>query len=271
MIESVVCAQVISLTCLFVHSLRFSLLIPVSVPRRPLFLSTSYNFCAALFLPAKTNEIVRYLYLKRSYNIPAKDYIFAAFGIQCIDGLLLLGAGLALTYGVGAQLLEGFYVDGGLAFAGALFAILALVTVGIFAKSERIQSLVVRVLQAFRWRSFAVSLVGGVLTWVLTFGVVWCGLHASGLQVSWQMSYTVLFAIMLAGVAPILPGAVGTFEALVVAALASFDVTLLSALKAALYVRVLLYSAPVLISVLFGGREFLGIIRAAYRERMRIS
>ncbi len=268
MIESVIYAQVLSLTCLFVHSVRLSLLIPISIPKRSLFLSTSYNFCAALFFPAKINEIVRYLYLNRLYGVPAKDYIFAIFGIQCVDGLLLLATGVALTYGVGTQLLEGFDLDGAFVFGVALLIGLVLLVLCFLVKSERVYSLAVRALHTFRWRSFSASLIGGALTWVLTFGVVWCGLHASGIQVSWQMSYAVLFAIMLAGVAPMLPGAAGTFEALVVAALASFDVALLSALKAALYVRVLLYSTPVLISVFLGGRDLAGIIKTAYRQNI---
>lgn len=263
-------SQVFSALCLMVHAVRFNALYSgPTLSFRNIFLSTIYSSFASLFFPVKTNELVRYAYLKRSSEATLAKVISAAACVQVYDVLLLAPLSVWAIFVLGEQLFAYFY--GGVSSLVLLVLMVFFLAGGFFLYRYWGAAWIffLELQRSLRKSGFLVNVFLALCTWALTLVVVSAALYVTGTDYSFKMSLMVFWALMIGCALPLLPGSLGTYEGAVITVLMFSAVDVVVAAKVALILRVLLFSVPFLIVLLSGGPRFFSEALAWVKQNKR--
>lgn len=245
-------AQVPNAICVFFHAARLRLaLLPVHLGLFESFRITTLYFGASAVLPARLGELVRPVLLLRTHNIPLSRSAAAIIHLQLSEVvvLALLFAYLSGKLWMLVQVeLRAFMLSPVYFLIPAVLLLLMAVFWG--KVKHRLMPFIASVYQSFMAGvaipKLLLNITVTVVTWCFSLVTLSVVLTAFRIGFDFDSLLLILFAMIVGGLIPLLPGSLGTFEAGVILGLRYLNVSLSDAFYISVVLRFTIFSAPLI-------------------------
>lgn len=254
-------AEAVNLVCIFVHGLRLKfIMLPRRIPIHHCTKASYLFFGASAILPARLGDLVRPLYLKRHCQISFAESGGVLVALQVAElivisliVLLLLSEYLPISHLLDSYLIMNANTVMVLVFLTLLIAVCILFLRKLEPAKNFVKNMLQSAGQSLQPKQLTLTILVTIFTWSFSLMIIALVLSAFSISYDFFAVLLIFTGMLVGGLLPILPGALGTFEGGVVLGLTYLQVDLADSFLIALTLRFIIYSPPLVYSLFVTG------------------